>query len=173
VYGRIFQGLEVLGISEAQLLFGRGCSVFIFHLWRVFWSRRRKSTLLRGRCSYREVSHVGDIISYSSGKSQVRVTSGNFSLDVVTLAEECEPIIENLYVFWFEILPLWSAFLLLQGRLCESSGCVFAGKDCDGELMWASLVDMCSREIYLSMKLLVRMLCCRSRRRRFPVTCQL
>jgi hypothetical protein len=113
------------------------------------------------------------LLAISSGKSQVRVTSGNFSLDVVTLAEECKPVIENLDVFWFEIFPLWSAFLLFQRRLCESSGCVFAGKDCDEESIRASLVDMCFIEIYLSMKLLVRMLCCQSRRRQFPVTCQL
>jgi hypothetical protein len=90
---------------------------------------------LRGRYSYQEVSHVENIISYSSGKSQVRVTSGNFSLDIVTLAEERKPVVKNFFVLWFEIFPLWSAFLLLQGRLCESSGCIFAGKDCNGELI--------------------------------------
>jgi hypothetical protein len=79
---------------------------------------------------YRVGFHVG-ISSAVMNISQVRITRGHFALDVVALAEEREPVVKNLDVFWFEIFPLWSAFLLLQGRLCESSGCVLAGKDCD------------------------------------------
>ena len=58
-----------------------------------------------------------DIISYpqKKKKSQVRATSGDLSLDIVTLAEESKPVVENLNVFWLQIFPLWSAFLLLQG----------------------------------------------------------
>lgn len=51
-------------------------------------------------------------------RSQVRITSGNLALDVVTLAEEGEPIIKHLLVLWFEVFPLRAAFLLLQRRLC-------------------------------------------------------
>jgi len=62
-------------------------------------------------------------------RSQVRISSSHLALDVVALAEERKPVVQNLDVFWLEIFPLWSAFLLLQRRLCKSSGCVFAGKD--------------------------------------------
>ena len=64
-------------------------------------------------------------------RSQVRISSSHLALDVVALAEERKPVVQNLDVFWLEIFPLRPAFLLLQGRLCESSGGVLAGKDCD------------------------------------------
>jgi hypothetical protein len=82
---------------------------------------------LGGRCHIEKLSCFG-ISSTVISKSQVCVASGHLALDIVALAEEREPVVKNLYVLWFEIFPLWSTFLLLQGRLCESSGCVFAGK---------------------------------------------
>jgi len=84
--------------------------------------------VLEEECYDDNLSHVGISSSFIS-RSQVRISSSHLALDVVTLAEEREPVVQNLDVFWLEIFPLWSAFLLLQRRLCESSGCVFAGKD--------------------------------------------
>lgn len=96
----------------------------------VYLGRDEWSQCFGREMSYREGFHVG-ISSAVMNISQVCVTRGHFALDVVALAEECEPVVENLDVFWFEIFPLWPAFLLLQRRLCESSGCVFASKDCN------------------------------------------
>jgi hypothetical protein len=90
--------------------------------------------------------HYVGISSVVINVSQVCITRGHFALDVVALAEERKPVVKNLDVFWLEIFPLWSAFLLLQRRLRESSGCILAGKDCNRWLVRVSLV-WCLEEV--------------------------
>lgn len=86
--------------------------------------------MFKEACVLSRIFHVGKLFVIISSESQVRVTRGDLALDVVTLAEESKPVVKHFLVFWFEIFPLRSAFLLLQRRLCESSGCVLTGKDC-------------------------------------------
>jgi hypothetical protein len=58
----------------------------------------------------------------------------DLAFDVVSLAEESEPVVEHLFVLVRQIRPVGSAFLGLEGGLPQSAGGVFAGEDCESSV---------------------------------------
>lgn len=69
--------------------------------------------MFKEACVLSRVFQVGNISIIISSESQVRITRGDLALDVVTFAEESKPVVKHFLMFWFEIFPLRSAFLLL------------------------------------------------------------
>ena len=56
----------------------------------------------------------------------------NLALDVVSFAEESEPVVQHLLVLVRQVRPVGSALFGFEGGLAEGAGGVFAGEDCIG-----------------------------------------
>jgi len=59
----------------------------------------------------------------------------NLALDVVSFAEESEPVVQHLLVLVRQVRPIRSALFGFEGGLAKGTGSIFAGEDCRGSVI--------------------------------------
>jgi hypothetical protein len=75
----------------------------------------------------------------------------DLAFDVVSLAEESEPVIEHFLVLVRQIRPVGSAFFWFERGLSQSAGGVFAGEDCESSfwlVVFSAAAAVLTRDIW-------------------------